>query len=65
MVELTVWVYNNKIHYYFIVLLALVLYYHYKDSRLKQPTISRLPKKDVGLYEREKQELTQRKVREL
>lgn len=46
-IKLSLWVYNNKIHYILMVLVALVLYYHYKDSQLKQPNISRLPRKDV------------------
>jgi hypothetical protein len=41
---------------------GLVLYYHYKDYKLKQPNIPKLHRKDPQQYEHEKKEFTHEKV---
>jgi hypothetical protein len=64
LVEGSLWVFHNKVHYLILLLVCLVTYYTYREKGLQRPEVSRNTPR-VDDYERQKEENTQREVNKL
>lgn len=57
LVEWSLWVFHNKIHYLILLLVALATYYSYKQKNVPRPHLARNTE-TVSDYERAKKETT-------
>lgn len=46
LVEFSLYIFKERIHYLILLLLALIVYYSIKDRNIKEPGISRTPKRN-------------------
>ena len=65
LIQFSLYIFNDRIHYLILLLLALIVYYSFKNRSIKEPGISRAPKKSSQDYEEEKKRLTEQEVRKL
>lgn len=65
LVQFSLYIFNDRIHYLILLLLALIVYCSFKNRSIKEPGISRAPKKSSEDYEEEKKRLTEQEVRKL
>lgn len=65
LVQFSLWIFHDRIHYLILILLALIVYYSFKNRSIKEPGISRVPKKSSQDYEEEKKTLTEQEVKRL
>jgi hypothetical protein len=62
LVEWSLWVFNHRLHFLLLPLLALAWYYDYKRKQLRRPAIGSHTASQADDYESEKQANTQREV---